>query len=195
MGDSASNVEVNHAGVVAKNSDESYVMNLDFSAIEFRTSGHTGTLDSERVSISYSGGAGSELTSSGLTVSNDLDWAEYNAHGIDSSEAISIEKGARLPWEVKNIDANSPAIDNSLFGDDEKIVVVGDFGDSVLVSALSASPTKGREIKLVALGTAYNGYFGVTNSDGTQYIATLCSGGSVTLVADGSTWNIDYQRI
>lgn len=194
MGDSASNVEINHAGVVAKNSDESYVMNLDFSAIEFMTNGHTGRLNSEKVSISYSGGAGSELTSGGLTVSNDLDWAEYNAHGIDSSEAVRIEKGARLPWEVKHIDTNSPAIDNALFGDDEKIVVVADWTSAILASTLSATPTKGREIKLLAFGVAFNGYFDLLDSSN-NLIVMLHSGGSVYLVADGSTWNIDYTRI
>ena len=193
MGDSSSNVEVNHAGMVAKNSDESYTMQVDFSAIVFRTNGHTGTLDSERVSISYSGGAGSELTSSGLTVSNDLDWAEYNAHGIDSSEAVSIEKGAYLPWEVKHIDANSPDIDNALFGDDEKIVVVGDCASSDIVSILNASPTNGRVIKIVAWNSKIN-VLGIFDPNNNQ-IAILNSGGSVYLVADGANWNIDYTRI
>lgn len=200
MGDSYSNVEVNHAGMVAKNSDESYTMAVDYSAIEFRTSGHTGTLDSTKVSISYSGGAGSTLTSTELTVSNDLDWAEYNAHGIDSSEAISIAKGACLPWAKKTIDANSPDIDNALFGDDEKIVVVASFNGLGLEPVLSASPTLGREIKLIASCTDITGGGGFlyhmhlidSNNDTVVFLA---AGGSVYLVADGANWNIDYTRI
>lgn len=194
MGDSSSNVEVNHAGMVAKNSDESYTMQVDFSAIVFHTSGHTGTLDAEKVSISYSGGAGSTLTSTELTVSNDLDWAEYNAHGIDSSEAISIAKGAYMPWPKKTINAASPNIDNTLFGDDEEIVVVADWAAGTLISVLSASPTLGRVIKLSAFGTAPSGYFALTDSS-SNIIVMLHSGGSVYLVADGSTWKIDYTRI
>ena len=193
MGDAISNVEVNHAGMVAKNSDESYTMQVDFSAIVFHTSGHTGTLDAEKVSISYSGGSGSTLTSTELTVSNDLDWAEYNAHGIDSSEAVSIEKGAYLPWELKYIDANSPDIDNALFGDDEKIIVVGDCASSDIFSILNASPTNGRVIKLVAWNSKIN-VLGIFDTNNNQ-IAILNSGGSVYLVADGSTWKIDYTRI
>lgn len=194
MGDSASNVEVNHAGVVAKNSDESYVMQVDFSAIVFRTNGHTGTLESDKLSISYSGGAGSVLTSTDLTISNDLDYTKLDAHGIESSAAISIEKGACLPWAVKTIDANSRMIDNALFGDDEKIVVVADFGSTGFVGILSASPTLGREIKLISKGEYLSTGFSLYDSDNDP-IVNLSSGGSVYLVADGANWNIDYTRI
>ena len=200
MGDSNSSVEVNHAGMIAKNSDESYTMQVDFSAIVFHNGRYTGTLESQKLSITIAEQGGSTLTGSDLTISNYLDYTKLDAHGIESSTAISIEKGAYLPWAVKHIDSNSPDIDNALFGADEKIEVVASLDGSGLEPVLSASPTLGREIKLIASCTditgggvlSYHMHLIDSNND---TVVLLAAGGSVYLVADGANWNIDYTRI
>lgn len=200
LGDALSNVEVNHAGMVAKNSDESYTMALDFSAIEFHESRYTGTLDSQKVNFHIAEYGGATLTGTELTISSDLDYAEYNAHGIESSEPIAIEKGARLPWPKKDVNSVSPNIEDTMFANSDQIVVVATVptGSSYFNCALNAVPTSGREIKFLSKFADVNAvgayYINVTDS-GNNSVAVVAVTSVIHIVADGSSWKVDYGRI
>lgn len=245
MGDTTSSVEINHSGMVAKNSDESYVMNLDFHALEFTAGQKTGTYDSEKVHLVIQQQGSATLDISGLDagkgndyieaktdgialhIEDDVDdtdvtidedgikfskdysghvhWAKLDGQGIDSDLCLGISSGSRYPWIVKTVKNTSPDIDDSVFTGvavGHVIVKAYHTGDnSTFVSNVTATPTDGRVIRIVytsdsdLMGTRDLDKILLTIKYNSTTISILQLGGSVTLVANGSGWAVDYQRI
>ena len=125
---------------------------------------------------------------------------------IYSSNAVNIEKGARYPWSEKHIDQTSPNIDTTLIPDADtgyRYVVVAEHEgyNSTFESAITATPTEGRVIRVVytcvsdtALTRDWDKAALVLKWNG-NVLAILQLGGIVTLEADGSDWAVNYRRI
>lgn len=196
ISDSSHSVVVNHSGMTAENSDNETEMQIDSSAVEFSVSGYTGMLGSAKARFDYSNGNYSELTSVSLKIHNNVSVSniEISPSGISSSKAILIEMGAYLPWLKVTIDSHSPDIDDTMFGDYEKIIVVADIDIMGFFSVLRATPTAGRVIKFIGLSQYAEPTVHLTDANNNVY-ACIHSGGSFYLVADGSSWAIDFRRI
>lgn len=248
IGDSASNVEVDHAGVVAKNSDESYVMNLDFEKMEFVNGQHAGSFDASEIHFVSGGGGGSSQESTlddstlsfstshngsaeygvdhfsihaedvfdatidenGFKFSMDYSgttrYIGFDGRNIDSYSVIGVNKGFRNLWVVTEIRQSgaSTNITDGVFADEDQIVVniVHEGYNASIVSDVLATPTQGRVVKVVYTCESSN-MSSVTSFDvcmlkltyNGNILTYLQFGGSVTLVANGSGWHIDHQRI
>lgn len=127
--------------------------------------------------------------------------------GIDSSNVVTVNKGLKYPWIEKSLDQTDPYygpqpdIDDTLItGGTRYILVVKYKGYEEFISAITATPTDGKVIKVVYANGSATFNYGWSKSmlvltwNG-NILATLQFGGSVTLVADGNDWNVDYKRV
>ena len=126
---------------------------------------------------------------------------------IESSGVVPVQKGIRYPWIDKYMSQTDPYygpqpdIDDTLItGGTRYILVVKYKGYEGFTSAITATPTDGKVIRVVYHSSvAYSNYdwgkavLALTWNG--NLLAALQFGGSVTLVADGNDWNVDYRRI
>lgn len=209
MGDSNSNVEVNHAGMVAKNSDETFTMAIDFEKLQFSGTQGQCTLRHSSIEFAASGNKKATLSGNGLVVSkgedDDEEMVSIDNHGIDSTNPIEIREGALTPWT--KINPNNSEIINGIF------TINDDYFDTskrLFINAQHATDYRqGYDIKITAEAIpgriirvycnaddpydpafATNHKVGVMNANN-LYHTTLMAGGSVTLKAYNNGWVLD----
>lgn len=190
---------------------------LDDSALSFSTSHNDSSEYSvDHLSIHVEEVFDATIDDNGIKFSKDYNgttrYIGFDERDIDSYSVIGVKKGLAYPWTVRDIVQPEPVQGYNYSAIDiSDAVVVEDYiiakishaaYNAPIVATVTATPTRGKVVKVVYVGTStsignqdYDKSLLRLDDSNSNVLTYLQFGGSVTLVADGDGWNIDYNRV
>ena len=202
----------NYGAAGATITDGTFTTEFTFSHVSFTSTQGTSELTHSHVEFHASSYRNVSLSGNGLVVSKGASGSEeevYVKHDTIESKAgpAPFQKGLQCKWALKSVlstEISAGAVfdlDDSVFtalDDAERVAVIAKFYSAFhngYVVDISATPTKGRVIKIVNRLDDINYYYSVVRvSSNNTTKCVLLGGASAILVADGTAWNMDYGR-
>lgn len=203
---------VSATGVSCASNDNLYSFSLDYSKLRFAATNGASEFTHSNINFAASGDKNVNLSGNGLVVSQGAEGSEVQVivknYSIESNEGPApFLKGVQCKWKTKalagtEIDGTDTAyISDATFTtyDTNRLCVVCPFYNDHMqyYVSITATPTKGRVLKLVSflnIGNLILSDCAIIVKVGGTIKTILSFGSTAVLVADGSVWSVDYGR-